>query len=146
MSKLISPMYLCKSGTEFGEQTALMAWVAWHRPSVPDLEVLIAIPNGGERGKVSASKAKAEGVKAGVSDLFLPCARHGYHGLWLELKRLIGGRESPEQAAWGALMRERGYAYCLCHGWQAAASALMQWLAFDELPWEDGSYQARVER
>jgi hypothetical protein len=33
-----------------------------------------------------ARKLKAEGVLAGVTDLCLPAARRGYHGLYLEMK------------------------------------------------------------
>lgn len=137
----LTPFDLAKSGTEYGEQTALMAWVRFHEEYEPKLKLLFAIPNGGQRSAASAAKAKAEGVKKGVSDLMLPVARHGYHGLWLEMKRLKGGSESKEQKEWAEAMKQEGYAYCCCHGWAAAAQALMAWLEFREQPWlDDGRF------
>ncbi|MFZ2190441.1 MAG: VRR-NUC domain-containing protein [Candidatus Magasanikiibacteriota bacterium] len=103
---------------------------------VPELALLFAIPNGGARSPATAAKLKATGTKAGVSDMFLPVARHGFHGLWIELKKLKGGKESQEQKDWGAAMQAQGYAYCCCLGWMAAARALMLWLDFAELPWD----------
>lgn len=147
MSGLPSPMMLCRSGDEHGEQVALMQWVRWHWSCCKDLELLFAIPNGGSRDKITASRLKAEGVKPGVSDLFLPVPRHGKFGLWIEMKKLDGGSgESKEQIEWGERMRAQGFAYCCCHGWQAAAKALMLWLELQERPWQDGSLQSLIER
>lgn len=135
------PCDLAKSGTEDAHQMALFCWVAYqiNVAKVPELALLFAIPNGGARSPATASKLKATGVKRGVSDMYLPVARHGKHGLWIELKKLKGGKESPEQVAWGQAMREQGYGYVCCHGWRAAAQVLMVWLDFDEQPWSDGS-------
>lgn len=51
---------------------------------------LFAIPNGGSRDKVTGAKLKAEGVKAGVADLFLayPTGHtdRNIHGWWIEVK------------------------------------------------------------
>lgn len=44
------------------------------------------VPNGGKRSKVEAFQLKASGVLEGVPDLFLSIARHGYHGLYIEMK------------------------------------------------------------
>jgi len=41
-------------------------------------EFVFAIPNGGLRNVVVAKKMKAEGVKAGVPDLFFTLSRGGY--------------------------------------------------------------------
>lgn len=70
---------------------------------VPELRWLHAIPNGGYRDKATAGKLKAEGVKRGVSDMFLPLPMKGpivggsyqgqelqtftYAGLYVEMKR-----------------------------------------------------------
>jgi hypothetical protein len=118
---------------------ALFCWVAFHVATTPELKLLFAIPNGGARNIVTATKLKATGVKKGVSDMFLPVARHGHHGLFIELKKLKGGKESDDQKEWAAAVRDQGYAYCLCLGWRAAAHALEAWLGFSEKPWHDGS-------
>lgn len=146
MSKLMSPMMIAKSGTEHGEQTALIQWVRWHYTICDELRFLFAIPNGGARDAITASQLKAEGVKPGVSDLMLPVPRHERHGLWIEMKKFKGGTESDEQVQWGEDMRRMGYGYVCCHGWQAAAEVLMGYLGFSERPWGDGSMQSQCQR
>lgn len=126
--KRMKPDDLAKSGTEDGHQMALFCWVHQHVATTPELNLLFAIPNGGARNPATAAKLKATGTKKGVSDMMLPVARHGKHGLFLELKKLKDGRESSDQIAWGAAVRGEGYAYCCCKGWRAAAHALIQWL------------------
>ena len=56
---------------------------------------IIAIPNGGARNRIVGMKLKAEGVSAGVPDLYVPA----WH-LWIEMKRQHGGRLSPVQVDW----------------------------------------------
>jgi len=45
----------------------------------------------------TAQKLKKEGVKRGIPDIFLPCARGGSHGLFIEMKAR-DGKVSEEQA------------------------------------------------
>lgn len=70
--------------------------------------MIFAIPNGGHRSKAVAGKLKAEGVRAGVPDLLVPVARHGYHGAFIELKV---GRNKPteNQNLWAGLLKDQGY-------------------------------------
>lgn len=49
-------------------------------------EMLFAIPNGGKRNAIVAKKLKAEGVLAGVPDLFFAVPIGKYHGMFMELK------------------------------------------------------------
>lgn len=115
--------------TEHVEQCTLMAWAARVQVRMPDLNLLFAIPNAGagaQRGQ--AGKMKAEGVKSGVPDLFLPVARAGFHGAFIEMKRRKGGRMSPEQVAWRSRLEERGYAYCLACGYEEAKTFLETYL------------------
>lgn len=72
--------------------------------------MLFAVPNGGRRDKVSGARLKAEGVVAGVSDLILLVARHGYHGLLIEMKT-EKGRQSQQQRHWQKLAEKQGYRY-----------------------------------
>ena len=51
------------------------------------IDFLFAIPNGGKRDAREAARFKAQGVKAGVPDLFLCIGTRDYHGLFVELKR-----------------------------------------------------------
>ena len=69
--------------TEHEEQREL---VKWFRQTYPKT-LIFAIPNGGARDARVGAMLKREGVKRGVSDLFLPYAARGYHGYYLEMKR-----------------------------------------------------------
>lgn len=85
------------------------------RNDYPDLVgLLIAIPNGGKRPKVTAARLKAEGVVAGVSDMFLFVAAGGYHGLALEFKT-EDGQQSPAQKAWQKAVEKQGFKYAIIH-------------------------------
>lgn len=93
--------------------------------------LLIHIPNGGSRKNAYEGwRLKEQGVRAGVSDLFLPVARKGYHGLWLEFKAAPPNNApvSDTQKEWLALMQEQGYAAHVCLGVSAAMARLREYL------------------
>ena len=71
---------------EAREQEALFRWAGFAAGTMPELNLLYHIPNGGSRNKAEAANLKRQGVRAGVPDLFLPVARGGYHGPYIELK------------------------------------------------------------
>lgn len=130
----MTPEQLAKSGSEDGEQTALFCWANEQvRDEVfPKLKLMFSVPNGGARDIRTAVRLKATGVKAGVSDIFLPVARHGVHGLFIELKKSKehgGGTVSKEQKQWGADVLAEGYGFCVCYGWREAASVLELYLS-----------------
>lgn len=121
------------------EQTCLFRWAAYSSGAMPELRLLHAIPNGGLRSKSEAARMKAAGVKAGVPDMLLPVARHGCHGLYIELKRQQGGRVSPEQLAWMGELAWQGYACAVCRGWEMAKDAIVKYLqegAVKDAPWK----------
>lgn len=49
-------------------------------------EMMFAVPNGGKRNAIEAKKLKAEGVVAGIPDLFLAVPKGRWHGMFMELK------------------------------------------------------------
>ena len=59
--------------------------------------LIYAIPNGGQRNVIVASKLKAEGVLSGVPDLHIPIAKKGFNGLYIELKKGKAGKVSDNQ-------------------------------------------------
>ena len=118
--------------TEHEEQCALMDWVHLNSARDRRLSLLYANPNGGHRHIGVARKLKAEGSKPGVPDLFLPVASNGYHGLYIEMKRLRGGTVSPEQKEFIELLREQGYRVEVCKGWEKAMEAIAQYLALTQ--------------
>lgn len=82
-----------------------------------------AIPNGGGRTKREAGRLKAEGVRPGVSDLFVSLPVGEYRGLYIEMKSLTGS-PSREQSIWIADSRALGYEAACCRG---AAAAFKVW-------------------
>ncbi len=113
--------------TEHDEQVTVIEWARLHRRKWPELELLFAIPNGGLRHVVTARRMKAEGVQAGVPDLFLPVARGGDHGLFIEMKAR-DGKLSKGQEAWLIGLRIQGYDALMCHSATEAIDYLTRYL------------------
>lgn len=67
-----------------------------------------AIPNGGARSKGEGGKLKAEGVRKGIPDLFLPVPSGMYHGMYIELK-WKGNKPKRDQLEWIRRLRALGY-------------------------------------
>lgn len=102
--------------TEHAEQAEL---VKWFRRKYAPIRIF-AIPNGGFRSRATAARLKVEGVSPGVPDLFVP-----KHLLWIEMKRIKGGRLSPEQRNWQRyLVDECGHTWMVCHGAEDAKAQI----------------------
>lgn len=114
--------------SEEEEQATLFNWAKMQEKKYPELALMFHIPNGGLRSKTEAARFKRQGVKAGVPDICLPCAKCGRHGLFIELKKLTGGRVSKEQKAWIAALENAGYAASVCCGWQEASRTITWYL------------------
>lgn len=118
--------------TESEEQQTIFSWAEIQAGRYPELRLLYHIPNGGSRGKAEAGRFKAEGVKSGVPDLCLPVARGAYHGLYIELKRLQGGKTRDAQELWIEELTKQGYYAVVCRGWVEASKALLWYLRLVE--------------
>ena len=114
--------------TEHQEQVALFEWAAWMARKHPDLLLMHAIPNGGKRDIRTAARLKAEGVKPGVPDIFLPVPKDGKHGLYIELKRSRGGTVSKEQEAWIRALSAQEYVCAVCHGHREAIKVITDYM------------------
>ena len=115
--------------TEDQEQIALFNWAAWmSKTKWPELAMMYHVPNGGYRNKAEAGRFRAQGVKSGVPDIVLPVARGGYHGLYIELKRTVGGRVSEEQREWLGKLNAQGYYTAVCKGWEEASHVVRSYL------------------
>lgn len=164
----MTPDELCKSGKEHGNQAALFCWSAcaaqfgfeyasddfaynlvtrnslsW-KPGfgqpypVPVLSRLHVIHNQGHGDAIRGARAKAEGVKAGVPDIFLPVPRleNGgawFAGLYIELKQEKyrthkDGGVSEKQSEWIDYLRGAGYCVEVAYGWREAAQAITKYL------------------
>jgi hypothetical protein len=123
---------------------------AWHNQNVtsgcvdtaPELKWLHAIHNQGHGDAIRGAKAKAEGVKPGVYDMFLPMPMPkqetetyfgqgpfvlNYCGLYLELK--VGkNKPSEKQNEFSKDMRKAGYATAVAWGWLEARKIILDYL------------------
>lgn len=113
---------------EHQEQKALIEWTELCSNSIPELQNIFAIPNGGMRHPAIAAQLKAEGVKPGVPDLFLAYPKNGFPGLFIEMKRRVGGRLSPVQLEWRDRLSKVGYCVRVCLGWEEAKAAIIEYL------------------
>ena len=100
------------AASEHDLQVACVRWFRYQYQKYARL--MFAIPNGGQRNAVVAAKLKAEGVQAGVPDLFLAVPRGDRHGLWIEMKNGKAGRLSDAQKAIHETLRQHGYQVEVC--------------------------------
>jgi hypothetical protein len=134
---------------EHRAQCALVQWANLTRaPAAGDIvpgskvgDYLFAIPNGLRVRPAVAGKAKAEGLKSGVWDLFLPVGRLGYLGLFVESKS-AEGYLSPDQRTFRERADLAGYATVVFYGdWERAAECVKAYLEGEE-----GDFQAARSR
>ena len=76
---------------------------------------------------------KAEGVVAGVPDVFLASPRQGFHGLYIEMKRQRGGTVQATQKELITALRQAGYRVEVCMGWWEAREVIENYLT-GEIP------------
>lgn len=146
----MNPETLAKAGTEHAHQVAFFAWCAmatnhgfWNanHPDaykagarlphtshpLPALSLIHAIHNQGHGDRIRGARAKAEGVRAGIPDIFWPYPSYGYHGLYIELKKPKTGRVSPEQRQVMNTLNGYGYVAVVAVGWREATEAVVDY-------------------
>ena len=120
--KKTSVKNMTASHSEHEEQVAL---VQWFRDNFKEPDYIIfAVPNGGTRVGREASSLKAEGVKAGVSDLII--LTHG-KALFLEMKKL-DGKVSKVQEEFSKNVEYLGFDYIVGYGSTDASAKVIEWL------------------
>lgn len=119
-----------KLPTEHQEQKTFFAWCLRHCEEYEDLDSIYAIPNGGNRDAITGKHLKEEGLRAGIPDMFLPVARKGLHGLYVEMKTRKGGKISDKQAHWLKRLKRQGYQTTVCEGFGEARKTIMRY--YDE--------------
>lgn len=112
------------------EQINLMKWTEYMSGRYPEIKLLFHVPNGGSRNRIEAANLKKQGVKAGVPDLFLPVARGGHFGLFIEMK-FGKNRTTAQQKEWIENLTAQGYRCEVCYGWEAASEVLTDYLKQD---------------
>lgn len=131
--------------SEHEDQVALFDWVRTDGiRKAPELGLLMAIPNGAKlpykgkgkrRWSPEAQRLKAEGLHPGVPDIFLPVARCGYYGLWIEMKH-GKNRLTDSQREFLPKLEKQGYQVIVCHSPLEAIYQLAQYLDFDIDPFD----------
>lgn len=136
--------------SEHTEQVALFNWCKLMEGRHPQLALIFAIPNGGKRHIGTARKLKAEGVKSGIPDIFLPVPRFpsdvndlivgdantvGFSdevkfGLFIELK--VGkNKPTKNQLKWIEDLRAERYAVEVCYGFLEAKTVIENYLRLE---------------
>lgn len=131
---------------ENDEQAALFTWAEHAQCTMPELELLYAIPNGGKRDSREAGCMRRQGTKPGVPDLDLPMPRPRsnvqgsfYCGLRIEMKRtIVKGEDRPrtslDQAKWLTRLQRAGHCCCLCFGSGQAIESITAYLRSETVP------------
>ena len=114
--------------TEHHEQRKVFEWARLYESRYPELAIMFAVPNGGDRHPAVAAKLKAEGVRPGVPDIVLPVPRGGFHGLFIEMKS-DKGRASHDQLKYISTLNRNGYYAMVCRGFDEAVEAIRCYLA-----------------
>lgn len=108
--------------TEQEEQFKASAWMK--KMNIPHHHS----PNGGWRNVREGAKFKRLGTSAGYPDFVIPFARKGYHGLYIELKRVSGGVLSESQCYWRDLLLREGYAWYEAKGADECIKIILNYL------------------
>lgn len=112
--------------TEFDEQKLL---IKWFDLQYKEKIVLFSIPNGiYTKNLIIAKKAKATGMRAGIPDLFLAVPRHGFAGLFIEMKRVKSGYVSQTQKEMISRLEQAGYKCSVCKGFEEAKREIEEYL------------------
>lgn len=114
--------------SEYNEQVTVFAWAALMEPKHPELCMLSSSLNGVRLSIGAATKAKRAGLRAGFPDIFLAVARNGYHGLFIEMKKVGGRKPEPAQQVWLHNLATEGYACFCCKGADAAIKTIGDYL------------------
>lgn len=109
--------------SEHDQQVTVIQWAETAGRNLPFIDLLYAIPNGGQRHKAVAAKLKAEGVKAGMPDLCLPFPKGLWAGLYIEMKDK-GGKVSKTQCGKIVRLREAGHKVVVCYSATEAIKAI----------------------
>jgi hypothetical protein len=100
------------------EHLEQVRFVSWFRKTWPNV-LIFAIPNGGGRSMAQGASLKAEGVVAGIPDLFIPAWL-----TWVEMKKVFGGIVSPAQKGMIHYLQSLGHHVIIGHGFENAKAQI----------------------
>jgi hypothetical protein len=129
--------------SEHDEQVTLFSWAKRLEGRHPQLKWMFAVPNGGKRK--NGWWEKAEGLKKGVHDIFLPiptncyegpiaAIQHGeitrHHGLFIEMK-FGKNKLTKDQQEFKIAMDAEGYKTVTCWTFEEAKQAIIDYLGIE---------------
>ena len=114
--------------TEHKIQSAIVSMAKQLEYRNPDIALLFAIPNGGNRDAITGAIMKREGVKSGVPDMMLPVPMGDYCGLFIEVKT-PKGRLSANQKAWIAALKKAGHKCIVVRSPTEAIDEILEYLS-----------------
>lgn len=121
---------------EYNEQKAFIDWCKLATRLYPVLGLIYCNHNTQKLNFKQAFRWQSVGGKAGIPDLFLPVARDGYYGFYLEFKspdlkpktsRSKGGLNDDQLELFPKL-KEQGYQVVVCYSWLDAKKELEKYL------------------
>jgi hypothetical protein len=117
---------------ELDEQQTVAEWAEWSTGKYPELKLLYHITNEGKRSLANGAALKRAGLKKGVPDLCLPCAKGGYHALYIEMKKDKKCKPTKDQKEWLANLNAAGNLAVVCHSADEAIETLKRYLNLKE--------------
>lgn len=114
--------------SEYSEQVAIFKRAHLYAKRYPELRFLNGSLNGVRVPIGLAVKCKKAGMREGYPDLQLPVCRGGYPGLYVELKRIKGGKIDPAQKDWAEFLTSQGYMHRFCKGCDEAWDVIINYL------------------
>jgi hypothetical protein len=133
----MTPAELLELEKGYSESKIQHICVMWFRKTFPnDWNILISVPNGGNRDARTGAAMVYEGQVKGVSDLILLHPSGGKANLCIEMKvpkrkGSSAGRQSQEQKDWQELVERHGSTYVVCHGLIEFITAVCSYLHID---------------
>jgi hypothetical protein len=115
------------------EQEVVFEWASYY----PELRWMHSIPNGShlagnpQKRAMQMARLKKQGLRTGVSDIFLPMPSCQWHGLYIEMKRRkVDGpsKISKDQLAFIDYATEWDYSCVVAYGAEEAIDAVKAYL------------------
>lgn len=115
--------------TEYEDQCRIFRTVNSYIPIYPELRFMHASLSGVKMTIGQAVKMQKSGcLKKGIPDIEFPLRRGGWNGLYIELKRVKGGKVSIDQREWAEFLKKQGHKHHFCYGFDDAWNRIYNYL------------------
>lgn len=128
-------------------QEDVFNWAKYYENRYEALKLLNASMNGVKLSSTKAgARAKRQGLKAGFPDIFLPVAKDGFHGLFIELKtpackqlKIAKGVLSNAQKECIEALKNQGYKVEVCYGAHEAIDIIKGYIRYEASSFNGGA-------